>query len=85
MQSLWPILGTLFHPMYMLINARILGNLELDPIKCGPDATKEVLASFDCVDNKSYLAAFGLASATIGILFLAPGICYSLALGNIVP
>ena len=69
----------------MLINAQILGNLKLDTVLCGPTATKEVLDSWDCIGNKTYLASFGLASATIGIFLLAPGICYSIALSNIIP
>ena len=27
-QSLWPIIGMLFHPTYMLVNAKILGSID---------------------------------------------------------
>lgn len=40
-QSAFPIIGMLFHPMYMLVNAQILGNLRLDEAICGPDASQE--------------------------------------------
>lgn len=80
-----PIIGTLLHPMYMLVNGVVLGNSKLDLDLCGPNATKEILDSFDCLDNKTLLASFGLGSATIGIYVFAPCICYSLALSNIIP
>jgi UPF0716 family protein affecting phage T7 exclusion len=59
--------------------------MELDPVKCGKDATKEMLDSFDCITAETYLASFGLASATMGIFVLAPGICFILGLMNILP
>jgi len=83
--SFLPIVGMLFHPMYMLINAQTLGNMELDPVKCGKDATAEMLESFECVTAETYLASFGLASATLSIFLLAPGICFVLGLTNIQP
>lgn len=83
--SFFPILGMLFHPMYMLVNAQILGNMELDPTKCGKDATEQMLKSFECVTAETYLASFGLASATMGIFVLAPGICFNIGLMNILP
>jgi hypothetical protein len=33
-QSIWPIVGFIFHPTYMLVNAVILGNIVVDPVKC---------------------------------------------------
>jgi len=69
----------------MMINARILGNIVMDPVLCGPDASKEMLASLECISDKDQLASFGLASASLGIWYLAPGICYSLCLGNLIP
>jgi hypothetical protein len=59
--------------------------MELDPKKCGKDATEEMLKSFDCITAETYLASFGLASATMGIFVLAPGICFCLGLTNILP
>jgi len=75
----------LFHPMYMLVNAQILGNLQLDESKCGANATEEMLKSFDCVTAETYVASFGLASATMGVFLLAPGICFMMGLRNILP
>ena len=83
--SFFPIFGMLFHPMYMLVNAQILGNMELDPVKCGKDATEEMLKSFECITAETYLASFGLASATMGIFVLAPGICFTLGEMNVLP
>jgi Na+-driven multidrug efflux pump len=84
-QSTFPILGMLFHPMYMLVNAQILGNLQLDQSKCGSEATHEMLQSLECVSAETYLASFGLASATMGIFLLAPGCCFNQGLLNILP
>ena len=75
----------LFHPMYMLINAQILGNMKVDETKCGANATEEMLNSFECISPETYLASFGLASATVGIFVLAPGICFTNGLNNILP
>jgi Na+-driven multidrug efflux pump len=61
-QTIWPVIGYLFHPSYMLVNAVILGKLP-----------------------KIYLAAFGIGSSTIGIVLFATGVCYVLALNNVVP
>ena len=83
--SFLPIVGMLFHPMYMLVNAQILGNMELNPEKCGKDATEEMLKSFECITAETYLASFGLASSTMGIFLLAPGICFNLGLVNVLP
>lgn len=83
--SFFPIVGMLFHPMYMLVNAQILGNMELNQEKCGKDATEEMLKSFECITAETYLASFGLASSTMGIFLLAPGICFNLGLMNVLP
>ena len=75
----------LFHPMYMLINAQILGNIKVDEALCGPGASEEMMESFECITSETYLASFGLASATVGIFVLAPGICFTNGLNNILP
>ena len=38
-QSLFPIIGMLFHPMYLLVNVQILGNMKVNETKCGKGAT----------------------------------------------
>lgn len=53
--------------------------------KCGPEASEEVRKSFECIDAETYLASFGLASASMGIFLLAPGICFCLGANNIIP
>ena len=84
-QSLWPIIGMLFHPTYMLVNAKILGSID-KPAKClVPDVSEEVKNSFDCISAKTYLAAFGVASSSMGIILLAVGVTFNLGLTNIVP
>ena len=59
--------------------------MELDQAKCGPQASEEMRKSFECITAETYLAAFGLASATLGICVLAPGICFCIGLSNILP
>ena len=54
----------LFHPIYLMVNAQILGNLKVDETKCGAKASEEMKKSFECISAETYLAAFGLASAT---------------------
>ena len=44
-----------------------------------------MLKSFECITSETYLASFGLASATVGIFVLAPGICFTNGLNNILP
>jgi len=38
-RSMWPIVGSLFHPTYMLVNAKVLGGMDPDAALCGNDAT----------------------------------------------
>ena len=64
----------IFHPTYLLVNARLLGQIE-----CSDDTEEE------CISSKTYVAAFGMGSSTIGILLLAPGICFCFGLSNVVP
>jgi Na+-driven multidrug efflux pump len=71
-QSVWPIIGSLFHPSYLLVNSVILGQ-----IKCDPTET--------CIPAKTYLAAFGLGSSLMSIILTASGLCYCIGLSNILP
>lgn len=71
-QSVWPIIGFLFHPSYMLVNAIILGN-----IQCKPED--------GCITAKTYLAAFGLGSSLMSIVLLATGLCFVFGLYTIMP
>lgn len=79
--SIFPIIGMLFHPSYILVNTKLLGSFK-------PDAATVCLAgdtTLKCVDSATYVAAFGLASSTMGIIFLAPGLCFAIGLTNIMP
>jgi len=69
----------------MLVNTIILGQIKTDDRICGPDASQESQDSFECITSKTYVASFGMASSTMGIILLAPGICYVLALSNNIP
>ena len=76
--SIWPIIGSLFHPTYMLVNSMILGKLELDPEKCEAAGGDEYHP--DCIGSEKYQAAFGIGSSTMGIILLASGICFTIGL-----
>lgn len=78
-KSLFPIVGMIFHPSYMLVNSKLLGSVEIDAEKCAgvPKTT------YGCIPAETYLASFDIASSTMGILFLATGTCFVLALTNI--
>ena len=85
-QSLWPILGTIFHPTYMMVNAVLLGRLKIDKKLCPDTLTaKQKKESMDCVTDEQYLAAFGIGSAVIGMLVFATIWCYAAALSNKIP
>ena len=78
-RSLWPIIGSVFHPVYMMINAKILG--QMNPSSdCVADST-----DIECVKPDTYLAAFGMGSSTMSILILAPLTCFCIGLSNILP
>ena len=76
--SLSPIIGSLFHPTYMLVNAIILGKIEVDPVKCEAAGNDEYHP--DCIGADVYLSAFGLGSSTMSIILLASGICFTIGL-----
>jgi len=84
-RTMWPIIGSLFHPVYMLVNAKVLGGIIPDPAVCGEGASEDTLESFDCITAKTYLASFGLASSTMGIMLLAVGTCFVIGLTNVIP
>jgi len=82
-KALFPILGTMFHPSYMMANAVYSDMITPDPTQCreaGYDETDPA-----CITGESFQAAFGLGSATMGIIMQAPVLCFSLGLSNIIP
>ena len=89
-QSIWPILGMIFHPLYMLTNAVLLAGVKVDYAACGRESAEETLNStrrvhWSCIGGKTLVAAFGVGSSFLGIFFLSSGICYTLGLNNIIP
>ena len=82
-QSFYPILGSIFHPGYMMINAVVLGSI-LPDSRCS-DAlfAKESPGKCSSVDVNQ--AAFGIGSSTMSIILLAPINCYMLGLQNLIP
>lgn len=83
-QSIPPIVGSLFHPSYMMVNALILGRITL-PDYCKDKDYEVPEDSFECMGPEDYLSAFGIASSTIGIAILSTSFCYIAALNNVVP
>ena len=87
-RTMWPILGSIFHPTYMMVNAKILGQMTIDTEKCAgmPAIPRDVLSpTFDCVTAQTYLASFGMGSATMSIILLAPIMCFTMALNTLIP
>jgi len=62
----------------MMVNAVILGGLQPDE-KCGDLGFREANVH-KCHDVKINQAAFGVASSTLSIIYIAPMVCYTLAL-----
>ena len=62
----------------MMVNAVILGHIKIDKEFCDKE---ENAGHYECIDSIQYQAAFGLASSTVSIIFLATGICFTLGLG----
>lgn len=81
--SIYPIIGSLFHPTYMLVNAMILGQIKLDPKKCEAAGNDEYHP--DCINAEVYLSAFGIGSSTMSIILLASGLCFTLGLSQLIP
>jgi hypothetical protein len=81
--SFSPIIGSLFHPTYMLVNAMILGKIEVDPVKC--EAAGNDKNHADCIGPDVYLSAFGIGSSTMSIILLASGICFTIGLSQLIP
>jgi len=83
--SIFPIIGMLFHPSYMMVNAKVLGQV----INNGPPCTgKNVIdgvLQYECLTAEVYLASFGIGSSTMSIAILATGSCFILGLTNICP
>jgi len=82
-KSIFPIIGTLFHPTYMMANAVYSDMIMPDPLKCA--AHNYDTTDPNCITGASYQAAFGLGSATMGIIMQAPVLCFNLGLANIIP
>lgn len=78
------ILGLIFHPSYMMINAVILGKYKPDP-SCESMTIKARNANNKCLTNTEYLAAFGIGSATVSIFVFAAGMCYAMGLSALIP
>lgn len=81
--SIWQIIGALFHPSYMLVNSKLLGTHKTPEAQCAvgmPD-----VGTIKCVSATTYLASFGLASSTLGILMLATSMCFAMGLSNVLP
>ena len=86
-QAIFPIVGNMFHPTYLMINTSILGKIQPDA-SCPKES--KVYSSLDdvdwkCITAKEYVAAFGLGSSYLGIILLASGFCYTGALSTLVP
>ena len=67
----------------MLVNAIILGQIKVDQQKC--DAAGNDIYSSDCINATTFVAAFGLGSATMSIFMLAPGLCFTIGLSQLIP
>jgi hypothetical protein len=80
-RSIWPIIGSIFHPVYMMVNAKILGSIE-NPSNC---LSHTGTAPDECITPATYLAAFGLASSLLGIVFISVGSCFVISLNNVLP
>ena len=77
-QSIWPIIGSVFHPTYMMVNVLLLGRIVKPDDKLCPASLTEAekLQNIDCSTSIEYLAAFGLGSAVVGMVVFAVGFCY---------
>eukprot|EP00356_Strombidium_inclinatum_P007903 CAMPEP_0170482006 /NCGR_PEP_ID=MMETSP0208-20121228/2219_1 /TAXON_ID=197538 /ORGANISM="Strombidium inclinatum, Strain S3" /LENGTH=508 /DNA_ID=CAMNT_0010754799 /DNA_START=8 /DNA_END=1534 /DNA_ORIENTATION=+ len=82
-KSIFPIVGTLFHPTYMMANAVYSDQIKSDPAACA--AAGHDPANENCITGETFQAAFGLGSATMGIIMQAPVLCFNLGLANIIP
>ena len=80
-QAIWPVIGALFHPAYMIINAVLLGKLKPDTAVC----TDQNFLTFECATGKQYLAAFGLGQAVCSLVVFSTGTTYSAVLTNLIP
>ena len=67
----------------MMINAIILGQTKVDDAKC--QAAGNLATHPDCISSKDYVAAFGIGSATMSIILLATGLCFTLGLQQLIP
>jgi hypothetical protein len=85
-QSLWPILGSILHPSYMFVNAKLMGQMEVNTALCTADLSEEErLSTTACAHGEDYLAAFGIGSATVSILIMASAWSYTAGLQNVIP
>lgn len=66
-----------------MVNAIILGKIKMDQEKCKIAGGEPCHP--DCISSKDYVAAFGIGSATMSIILLATGLCFTLGLQNVIP
>lgn len=79
------ILGALFHPTYMLVNLTYLGSVKTDPVKCASSDHANASTPVECLEAKTYLAAFGMGSSILGIIMLSVSMCFAGGLGQVLP
>lgn len=84
-QAIFPIVGNMFHPTYLMINTSILGKIKPDPSCQSTSYSSLDEIDWKCISAKEYVAAFGLGSSYLGIILLASGFCYTGALSTLVP
>ena len=81
-QSLSPIFGSLFHPSYMMVNVKLLGQIK-EPLKA--DCTEQEKDDLvECMTGTKLQAAFGMGSATVAIFLLASSLCFVLGLNTVI-
>lgn len=80
------IIGLLFHPVYMMVNLNYLGATKVNSTtKCLSHNDKLATTPIECLEAKTYLAAFGMGSSVLGIVLLSLSITFSGGLGQVVP
>mmetsp|Transcript_2011 Transcript_2011/g.3558 ORF Transcript_2011/g.3558 Transcript_2011/m.3558 type:complete len:323 (-) Transcript_2011:489-1457(-) len=82
-RSILPIIGTLFHPSYMMANAVYSDMIKPNSEKCA--LSDDPVYNENCISGETFQAAFGLGSSTMGILMMAPLICFNMGLTNLIP
>lgn len=78
-KSKWPVIGSICHPLFTLINILLLASLQTSQ-ECEADKPDQ-----ECVTSTTYFAAFGLANAFLGLIYISPGTQVILSLGRHIP